>query len=344
MQFRLPPSKYAEPEAIAAFFRESLRRVQETPGVESAALVRATPFSGNGAQDAYRVEGQPEAPAGREPVTEINIASPEYFATIGIPLLRGRTFTADDRADTPPVMVVSATLARQAWGDGEPLGRRLWLKGTARWYTVVGVVGDAKQFQLSDPLKAQAYTTHEQDARIFANFVVRTAGEAQALAPAVRQAIWAVDKDQPVWAVRSMEELLAGSRGPAQALGVLVGLFALVGLVLAVAGTYGVISYLAGQRTHEIGVRMALGARERDVLGLVMRQALRWAVIGVAVGAAAAFAATRALRTLLFGVGPADPATFLAVSLLLPVVLLLASLAPAWRAARLDPCRALRHE
>jgi putative ABC transport system permease protein len=344
MQFRLPPSKYAEPAQIAAFFRESLRRVQETPGVESAALARAIPFSGNGAQDAYRVEGQPEAPAGREPTTQTNIVSPEYFETLGIPLLRGRSFSQDDQPKTPPVIVVSATLARQAWPGADPLGRRLWLKGTDRWYTVVGVVGDAKHFQLSDALTAQAYTTHEQDPRIFANFAVRTAGEPQDLAAAVRQAIWSVDKDQPVWAVRSMEELLTRSRGPARALGVLVGLFALVALVLAVVGTYGVISYLAGQRTHEIGVRMALGARERDVLRLVMRQALRWAALGVGLGALCALGATRALDSLLFGVGTADPVTFLSVSLLLPAVLLLASLAPAWRAARLDPCRALRHE
>ena len=342
MEFRLPPAKYTEPARIAAFLREALRRVQETPGVQSAALIRAIPLSGNGASETYHAEGQPEPPAGRGPSTQLNIASPEYFATMGIPRLRGRSFGADDRMDTPPVMVINDTLAAQAWPGQDPLGRRLSLNG--RWHTVVGVVGSVKQFQMSDAPIAQAYLTHEQDPRIFACFVVRTVGEPAAMAGAVREAIWSVDKDQPVWKVWTMETLLERSRGTSRTLGLLVGLFALIALLLAAGGTYGVVSYLAAQRTHEIGIRVALGARARDVLGLVLRQSLRWATLGVLIGTAAALGATRALGTLLFGVGASDPLTFLTVALLLPLVLLLATVPPAWRAARVDPWLALRHE
>jgi len=237
MEFRLPPARYAKADQIATFLREALRQVQETPGVESAALARAIPLSGNGASDTYRREDQPEPQGAQGPSTQTNIVSPEYFQTLGIPLLRGRSFGADDRLETPRVMVVNATLAQQAFGAADPVGRRLWLKGTDQWYTVVGVVGDVKHFQLSDPPAAQAYLTHEQDARIFACFVVRTAGDPAAMGPAIRKAIWSVDKDQPVWKVVPLAALVERSRGSAQALSLLVGLFALVALLLAAGGT-----------------------------------------------------------------------------------------------------------
>ncbi|HEX6739870.1 MAG TPA: ABC transporter permease, partial [Vicinamibacteria bacterium] len=319
MEFRLPPAKYAKPDEIAAFLREALRRIQETPGVESAALARAVPLSGNGATDSYRRPDQPEPQGSQGPVTQVNIVSPAYFQTLGIPLRRGRSFTAEDRADTPPSMVVNAALAQAAFGKEDPLGQRLWLKSTGKWYTVVGVVGDVKHFQLSDAPIAQAYLTHEQDPRIFACVMARTAGPPAPMADPIRRAIWSVDKDQPVWRVQTLQTLVERSRGPAQALSLLVGLFALVALLLAAGGTYGVVSYLAAQRTHEIGVRVALGARGRDVLHLVLSQSLRWAALGVAVGTLVALAATRALGTLLFGVGASDPATFLTVALLLPL-------------------------
>jgi putative ABC transport system permease protein len=343
LEFRLPPARYETPERIAAFFREVLRRVQEIPGVESATLARAVPFSGNGANEAYEVEGQPLAPD-QEPRAQTNIVSPEYFGTLGIPILAGRSFGPEDTATSTPVVVVNATLARRAWPDGEALGKRLRIEGAGRWHTVIGVVGDARHFGFTGPPAAQAYTTHEQDARIFGCLLVRTAADPMASAPAVRQAVWSVDKDQPVWRVTSMEALLARNRASGRSLATLLAVFGATALLLAGMGVHGVMSAVVGQRTREIGVRMALGARARDVMGLVVRQSGRLVLLGVAFGLLGALVLSRFLRSLLYGVTPADPITLVAVSLLLGAATLLASVLPARRASRLDPVAALRHE
>jgi putative ABC transport system permease protein len=343
LSFRLPPNRYATPEKIASFFRAVLPRVEQIPGVESATIARAVPFSGNGGNESYEAEGQPGVP-GQEPRVQTNIVSSEYFGTLGIPVLRGRAFGPEDGPSSTPVVMVNATLARKTWPGAEALGKRLRFNGSERWHTVIGVVGDAKHFRLSEPQAAQAYTTHEQDPRIFACLLVRTAGDPMAAAPAVRQAVWSVDADQPMWSVYSMEALLAQSRGDGRALASLLAVFGAVALLLASMGVHGVMSAVVAQRTREIGVRMALGARAADVMGLVVRQSGRLAFLGVALGAAGAATLSRLLRGLLFGVGPGDPLTLVVVSLILGAATLLASVLPARRAARLDPVAALRHE
>jgi putative ABC transport system permease protein len=343
LSFRLPPNRYPTPDKIAAFFRDVLPRVQQIPGVESATIARAVPFTGNGGNESYEVEGQPGV-LGQEPRVQTNIVSPEYFGTLGIPVLRGRSFGSEDGPASTPVVVVNATLARKAWPEGEALGKRLRFKGSERWHTVIGVVGDARHFRLAEPPAAQAYTTHEQDPRIFACLMVRTAGDPMAAAPAVRKAVWSVDAEQPMWSVFSMEALLARSREDGRALASLLAVFGAVALLLASMGVHGVMSAVVTQRTREIGVRMALGARAADVMGLVVRQSGRLAFLGVAVGVAGAVALSRFLRSLLYGVGPGDPLTLIAVSLILGAATLLASVLPARRAARLDPVAALRHE
>jgi putative ABC transport system permease protein len=344
MEFRLPTARYAQPAQIAAFFRAILERMRAVPGVESVALVRAVPFSGNGGSSPYEIEGSAPAPPGREPRTQTNIVSPGYFRTMGIPILQGRDIEERDTAEATPVAVVSATFARTAWPGQAPLGKRLRFKGVERWLTVVGVAGDVKHGSFVDAPAPQAYTPHEQDPRIFACVVARTAGDPMTAAASLRQAIWSVDPQQPVWKVRSMEALLAGARGPARALSILIALFAAVALLLAAVGIYGVMAYLVAQRTREIGIRMALGASARSVVGMVVGRGLALTLIATLLGIAGAAALTRTLATLLFGVGPLDPATFVAAAVVLGGVALLACYLPARRAARVDPVVALAEE
>jgi putative ABC transport system permease protein len=342
-EFRLPPAKYAEPRAIAAFFRQTLERLRAVPGIESAALVRAVPFSGNDGSTTFQVEGQPEPPRGREPIAQLNIVSPDYFRTMGIRQLEGRDFDEHDTADVPSVAVVNDTMARQLWPGIGPIGRRLRLRD-AGWVTVVGVVGDVRHSGPSEPPQPQVYTTHEQDPRIFACVVVRTAGDPMAMAAPMRAALWSVDKDQPVWKVRAMDQLVTGSRETARAMSLLVGVFAAVALALAGVGIYGVMAYAVSQRTREIGIRMALGAASGRVLRLVVGRALALTSVAIVLGAIGATALARLLGTLLFGVGPADPATFVAAAAALAAVSTLAAYLPARRAARIDPMRALAEE
>jgi len=342
-EFRLPPSKYPEPRAIAAFLRRARERLQAVPGIESVALVRAVPFSGNGGATTYQVEGRPEPPKGREPVAQLNIVSPDYFRTMGIPQMKGRDFEARDTAEAPTVAIISETLARQSWPGADPIGRRLRLRESG-WATVVGVVGDVRHSGPAEPPQPQIYTTHEQDARIFACVVARTSGDPMAMAAAMRAALWSVDKDQPVWKVRPLDQLVAGSRGRSRALSLLVGVFALVAVALAGVGIYGVMSYAVSQRTREIGIRMALGAESRRVMRLVVGRALALTAVAIVLGAAGAAALARLLGTLLFGVRPADPTTFVAAAAMLATVGILAAYLPARRAARIDPVRALADE
>jgi putative ABC transport system permease protein len=228
MEFRLPTSRYPQPAQMAAFFRAILERMRAVPGVESVALVRAVPFSGNGGSSTYEVDGRPPAAPGREPLTQTNIVSTDYFRTMGIPILQGRDFEARDTADATAVAVVSGTFARTVWPGQDPLGKRFRLKDTPRWLTVVGVAGDIRHGSFAETPMPQAYTTHDQDPRIFACVVARTTGDPMAAAAPIRQAIWSVDAQQPVWRVRSMESILAASRGPARAMSILIAIFAAV--------------------------------------------------------------------------------------------------------------------
>lgn len=344
LQFRLPATKYAEPAQIAGFFDAALERVRSVPGVQSAALARTVPYAGNQAPERpFGAEGAPERPVSELPVAQMNIVSPEYFKTMGIPVRQGREFSRTDTSETIPAVVVNETLAGRIWPGQDPLGRRIRFKDSA-WLTVVGVVGDVKHSDLMAPAKSQAYTTHSQDAKIFAELVVRTASDPSTFAAPVRAAIWAVDKDQPVWRVRTMDTSLEQAKRPARTVATLAAVSAGAALVLSVLGLYGVLSYLVGQRTREIGVRIALGAGRTNVLQLVLRHALGLAVAGVVLGVVIAFAWARLLRSLLFGIGPSDPFTFVAVAFLLLAVAFVASYVPARRAASVDPAHALRWE
>jgi putative ABC transport system permease protein len=319
--------------------------------VHSAAVTNWIPLVNQGDSIGVTVEGQ-TAPApgqGKLPIVTTRVVSPDYFDAMGIRLLQGRGFEdGRDRVDSPCVVVVSEGVARRFWPEGSALGKRV-VPGRPEnpedWCEVVGVVRDVRQVELTAEPKPLMYLTYAQ-ADFFAprHLVVSTEGDPLALAVTVRETVWEVDKDQPVSNVNTMEGVLSESIARQRFTTLLLGVFAGVALALAAVGIYGVMSYSMAQRTREIGIRMALGAQKRDVLRLAVGQGLRLVAIGVALGLAGAFALTRLMTSLLFGISATDPATLVIISLILVAVALLASYIPAHRAAKVDPLIALRYE
>jgi len=270
--------------------------------------------------------------------------SPGYFRTLRLPLIAGRDVDEHDGAEAPRVVVINETFARREWPNGSALGQRIRFVDSEQWLTVVGVARDAKHFGPSDEPRPQAYIPYMQAPQIFTSVVVRANRDAMALAPAIREAIWRVDRDQPVWKVRTMESLVDDALGSKRVLLGLIGAFATVAVLLAGVGIFGVMSFAVTQRTHEVGVRMALGARGSEVLRLIVGQGLRLTAIALVIGLIAASGAMRLLANQLFGVTPSDPVTFAAVPLVLGAVATIACYLPARRASRLDPLVALRRE
>jgi putative ABC transport system permease protein len=344
MEFRLPASKYSDPQRISEFFTRAIAEIRSVPGVRSAALVRAVPLSGNSDARAYAVAGKKEPETGAAPRLQLNTISPGYFQTMRLPLLSGRDLGEHDDAEAPPVVVVNQTLAGREWPNASAIGQQLRFIDTDRWLTVVGVVHDAKHYGPADPPNAQAYIPYRQLPQIFTSVVVRADRNPLALGPLVREAIWRVDRDQPVWKLRTMESIVDNALGSKRVLLWLVAAFATVALVLAGVGIFGVMSFAVAQRTHEVGVRMALGARGGEVLRLIVGQGLRLTMLALLLGLAAAGGATRLMASQLFGVTPSDPVTFASVPLLLGAVAAIACYLPARRASRLDPLVALRRE
>lgn len=344
LEYRLPRTKYQEPATQLNFHRQVIERLQEIPGVQSASLVRGLPFSGNGGTTAIVLTDREASPKGMEPEVLINTAMPNYFETIGIPLLKGRVFGNQDQADTPPVVVINQLMAQRFWPNQDPLGKQIKFTEDDSMATVIGVVGDAKHYWMEETQRPQVYVTFSQGPGIFATVLVRTTVEPLSLTEQVRQAIWKVDPDQPMWKIRTAEFLLERSTADRRFLMALMGIFATLALVLTVIGLYGVISYLVNQRTQEIGIRMALGAQMGDILRMVLKQGMVLVVTGVALGLAAAWMLTRLMSRLLYQVSATDPLTFGGISLLLVTVALLACYIPARRATKVDPLVALRYE
>ena len=344
MEYRLPKNRYSKGEQQWAFHKEVIERVSNVPGVVSAAVVRGLPFSGNGGSWTYRVPDRPAPPEGQEPKALENAIDTNYLRTVGLPLLRGRNFTIQDGPDTQPVVLVNRTMAEKVWPGEDPLGKRLDFPEVKVSATVVGVVGDAKQYDLGETQYPQIYTAYAQNPHIFGTLVVRANVEPLSLSKQVREAVWSVDPDQPVWKVRTVEYLMGVNVSDRRFLLYLMACFAGLALLLTALGIYGVVSYTVAQRTHEIGIRVALGAQGRDVLRLVLRHGMGLALAGVGIGLAASLVVTRYLASLLYGVTTTDPPTYASVALLLAGVALLACLVPARRATRVDPMVALRHE
>ncbi len=351
----LPASRYASFERQISAFQEMLLRIAAGPGVRSVGAINALPLSGSGGDRSLLVEGRAAAPGEPRPDEQLRFVGPGYFGALGIPLLRGRDFSAQDRDGAERVLVVNQAMAERYWPGEDALGKRLAYAGMGdaepKWCRIVGVVGNVRHTGLADEGRPEVYVPYSQP--LFGAegaslpplyLVVRTEADARGLASIVRAAILSVDPEQPISNVRTMEQRIEESLGERRFSLLLLGFFAAVALGLAVVGVYGVVSYSIAQRTREIGIRMALGARRADVLGLLLRQGLRLALAGVALGLAAAVPLTRLVSGMLYRVSPFDPVSFTAVPLLLVAVAAAAIVVPACRASRVDPMVALRYE
>ncbi len=345
LQLSLPQAQYAQNEQIVAFYSELTHRIENLPGVEAAATIDMMPMGGSGGTTSFLVEGRPAPPQGQYPEANARTSSPGYFQTMRIPIVKGRDFSERDTANTPFVVVVNETMARKYWPGEDPIGKRLLdPQNRTPPAEVIGVVGDVKHFGLDDQAEEYIYTSAIQTPGNAMFLVVRTTMDPLSMTGTLRKEVQALDKELPVFDVKPMEQRIVESTGARRLVMFLLGVFALVALILASVGIYGVMAYAVTQRTHEIGIRMALGASRGDILRLVIRQGMLLVVVGVALGLLVSFAVTRFMSGLLFGVMPNDPATLFGVSLLLAAIAFIACLVPALRAMKVDPMVALRYE
>jgi putative ABC transport system permease protein len=341
----LPRAQYTEPEKQILFYRSVIERLSNVRGVTVAAAGIPLPFSGDGGSASFNIEGRAAGPGDPGPHGDVRFVTPGYFEAMGIPLKSGRYFAGQDRPGTMPVVIIDENLARQYWASENPIDRHMRRGSRAPWSTIVGVVGHVNHSDLAgDTGKGVYYYCTFQQPLPFASLVVKTQGDPAGMAQAIRQAVREVDPNQPVHRLKTMQDMVAGSLAPRRFVVRMLGFFALVALLMAALGLYGVISYSVAQRTQEIGIRMALGAQGGSLLSMVVGQGLRLAGLGVMIGLAMAGACGRLLENQLFGVSAVDPATFAAISVALLGAAFLASYIPARRATRVDPMTALRYD
>ena len=346
VRINLPFTKYDTDQKRVDFFQQAMAQMSSIPGVESVGAINTAPFTGLYPGTNVVVFGAPPLPPEQELKTGVLVTDSNYFATMRIPLLRGRLYTQQETTEMRHVVVVNETFVKKNLGDEDPLGKRLviYMKQENVPSEIIGVVADNKHLALDQAVEPMVYWPHAELAYGGMTLLLRTTGDANAVAPAARGVIRALDAQQPIGAVTTMNELLSVSVARARFSASLLTVFSIVALVMAAVGIYGVMSYTVLQRTHEIGVRMALGAQRFDVLKLVVRKGIVLGVAGVAVGVAASFALTRLIATLLFEVTATDKSTFVVVSLGLFAITLLACYVPARRATKVDPMKALRYE
>jgi predicted permease len=336
--------RYDTDEKIADFYRRLVERVRAIPGVESVGAVTPLPLSENGYSFSFTVVGQPPLPPGQGQSASARLVTPEYFRAQRIPLRAGRVFTDADKAGAPGAIVVNEAFARHFFPGVEPIGQRLSLGVNDIEGEIVGVVGDIRGVRLATPAVPEYYVPEAAGVFSDMTLVVRTKGDPASLTPALRQAVAEMDKDQPLYDVRTMDSLVARSVARQRFSMTLVGVFAALAMLLAAVGIFSVMSFMVAQRTHEIGVRMALGARPRDILSMVVHQGLVLTLAGVCVGLAGAFALTRLMSGLLYEVSATDPVVYGGITALLAAVAVLACYVPARRATKVDPLIALRYE
>ena len=342
MRVSLLDSKYKERGQTANFYQQLLARIEKLPGVQSAGLTSSPPMIKlNNMSVGFEIEGQPVDPA-HKPSVRYGVVSPNYFRTMGIPLIKGRAFNERDTSDNAPVALINEHFARRYFPNEDPIGKKITLGGPKR--EIVGVVGNVKHESPTDDEAEKVYSPHAQHIFSTVMLAIRTAGDPNKIVTAASKAVWEGDPDAAVSNVATMDRVLANAISRPRFNALLLSIFSLVALILASVGIYGVMSYTVTQGTREIGIRLALGAQPRDVLRLVVGQGLVLTVIGLGVGVAAAFGLTRLMEKLLYGVTPTDPLTFAGVSVLLLVVALTACYLPARRATKVDPMVALRYE
>jgi putative ABC transport system permease protein len=347
VEINLPESRYPQPAQASSFFQELVSRVEALPGVEAASASTSRPLSGMARNDPFAIEGRPLDPANIS-FAGWQMVGANYFSTLGIPLLRGRDLTLRDMDEkSPAVAVINETMARRYWPNEDPIGRRITL-GSPRpdnpWVTIIGIAKDLPHRAIDSAPEPDWYLSRPAGPQRNRILFVRTAGKTEELAAPIRAVVASIDRNQPVANIRSLSEVIAGTVAPRKFNMMLFALFAALAVVLAALGIYGVMTYSVTERTHEVGIRMALGAQKHQVLQLIIRKGMTITLIGVAVGLATAFALTRLLATLLFGVTPTDALTFAAASVFVVLVALVACYIPARRATKVDPLTALRAE
>ena len=341
----LPRSVYRTEPQTAAFYGQLLERVKALPGVESTGMINHTPLSGFGLIVFTGIEGQPPPDQKKDAPIGVGSVSPDYFRTLQIPLISGRVYDERDRADAPKVAIVNQAFARRYFPGGDVLGKRIGFgceEGLCT--TIVGVVGNVKQESITADVAPEIFVPSSQMPMNGMTLFIRSTGNTGDLARALRSEVLAIDKNQPVFNVKTLDQRVVETIAVSRSLMLLFSGFALLALVLACVGIYGIVSYSVSQRTREIGIRMALGARAVDVLRLVLKNGMTLVAVGVAIGVAGALALTRFLTTMLFGVTPTDTSTFVVVSAVLAIVAFIACLVPARRATKVDPLVALRYE
>ena len=353
MEYRVPRNKYRTAESQANFHRQVQEKLQSVPGVVSAAYVQALPFSGNWGEIAFQLPGT-SAPQHGDLSALTNLVSPSYFATAQIPLLRGRIFTDSDDAHSEIAVIVSNTFVREFLPGQEPLGKEVRFTDTTqvtdgqssnlKRAVIVGVTGDTKQMSRHEVVRPQIYFSYAQVPGIFGTLMVRTAIDPMQLGESIRAAVWSVDKDQPVWSVRTVDSLLDRDLSSSRFLVLLISAFGGVALLLSAIGTFGLVNHNVQQRVHGLGIRMALGAQPRDVWRMVVWEGTRLGAIGGAVGVVLSATATGLIRSLLFGVGRFDVFSFVTAFVAMVMVAAVAAYLPARRATRVDPLIALRYE
>ena len=347
MNIGLPSVKYPKPENVVAFYKQATDQIAALPGVKAAGITSVLPLSDNFDGRGLVVEDYPK-PEGEEIGVDMYVVTPGYLRAMEIKLRNGRYINDNDRRDSPFVALINQTMADQLWPNQDPMGRRIRFPGSEKtpqpWRTIVGVVSDVAQYSLDQKPPMQIYLPHSQFATSFNSIVVKTQDDPKAMFAGIRKQIQSVDKDQAVFNVLTLEELHSDSIALRRFFMLLLSVFALLTLILAAVGIYGVMSYAVSQRTQEIGIRMALGARRVDVLKLILKGGIALALAGIATGLITALALTRLLESVLFGVTPTDALTFALGSLGLVIVAVVACLIPARRATKVDPIVALRYE
>jgi putative ABC transport system permease protein len=344
----LPQFQYSTPQQWTAFSQELLARVHAQPGLQDSALAAPLPMDRQGqATFAFSIVGNPPLPPGKSTTADYATVSPGYFHVMRIPLLRGRFFSEQDSPSKPNVAIISETLARRHFANQDPVGRQMRFGFPPNGNVsreIVGVVGDVRDVALSQKPGPMMYVPFAQAPLYGGEVVVRSSLSASSVAAAIRQSVHAIDKDLPVTDFATFPDMLGQSISRERFRTFLLGSFSAIALVLAAVGIFGVISYSASQRTHEIGIRMALGAQRRDVLHLILVQGAKLALLGLAIGVVLAFLLTRLIASLLYSVSATDPLTFGAVAIVLLGVVMTACYIPARRAMRVDPMVALRYQ